>query len=669
MEHQYSHDRLIRAEIATLIGLMIQRPIDLSLPTSETIQNYIDRTESLLQELHQSMMKPWCGNRDLNADKISVRNPFESGAAMREPIFYGDESAYDFQYKDLACQKYLADEEWFETNKGFRIQEACNLTDVIGRLQTTRQIKCAASFRRQPPDQWTILPGFMFTTQDVADASGFAIEKIERFLNAFSCGPDEHNTSFTALNEFNITNAAPILKISEGTYILLQHYSLREAVYESPYFWMFDDKAYSPIALTNRGRFTERFVADRLEAVFGTSRVLRNVDIYKGKNRFAEADALVLYGDRAIIVQAKSKRLTIEARKGNDRRLKDDFKKAIQDAYDQTLLCADALGNDGFRFIDQSGDAIVIESKPRIIFPICILADHYPALAFQARQFLSIKTNKVVKPPLVLDVFTLDVIVEMLSSPLHLLNYLSLRARFDEKLIVSHELTILGFHLKYNLWFDDKYTSVMLGEDCAGALDIAMQARRGGWPGKRVPDGILTRFDNLPIGRLLTEIERIASPQVIGLGLSLLQLNSQTAKLLNSGINRIVSAAKRDGGNHDISVAVNPGNAGITIHCNGLPEKSARERLSTHCKVRKYDVRANAWYGLLLDPATGGIRAALVIEEDWRPDSQMDEVMAVWSKRSPASISELGSKPKKIGRNDPCPCGSGRKFKKCCLKI
>ena len=23
-------------------------------------------------------------------------------------------------------------------------------------------------------------------------------------------------------------------------------------------------------------------------------------------------------------------------------------------------------------------------------------------------------------------------------------------------------------------------------------------------------------------------------------------------------------------------------------------------------------------------------------------------------------------KPKKIGRNDPCPCGSGKKYKKCC---
>ena len=27
----------------------------------------------------------------------------------------------------------------------------------------------------------------------------------------------------------------------------------------------------------------------------------------------------------------------------------------------------------------------------------------------------------------------------------------------------------------------------------------------------------------------------------------------------------------------------------------------------------------------------------------------------------------LSTTPEKVGRNDPCPCGSGKKFKKCCL--
>ncbi|MDO9471295.1 MAG: SEC-C metal-binding domain-containing protein [Nitrosomonas sp.] len=27
------------------------------------------------------------------------------------------------------------------------------------------------------------------------------------------------------------------------------------------------------------------------------------------------------------------------------------------------------------------------------------------------------------------------------------------------------------------------------------------------------------------------------------------------------------------------------------------------------------------------------------------------------------------NRAKKIGRNDPCPCGNGRKYKKCCLNL
>ncbi|MGE4560981.1 MAG: YchJ family metal-binding protein, partial [Desulfobulbus sp.] len=31
-----------------------------------------------------------------------------------------------------------------------------------------------------------------------------------------------------------------------------------------------------------------------------------------------------------------------------------------------------------------------------------------------------------------------------------------------------------------------------------------------------------------------------------------------------------------------------------------------------------------------------------------------------------AAVPSSPAKAKKVGRNDPCPCGSGRKFKKCC---
>ena len=84
------------------------------------------------------------------------------------------------------------------------------------------------------------------------------------------------------------------MRTASESYILLQSYSLLEAVYESPIFWMGAEKTYAPTALTNRGLFAENFVAQRLEAVFDHGRVLRNVEIYRGKNRHTEADVLVL---------------------------------------------------------------------------------------------------------------------------------------------------------------------------------------------------------------------------------------------------------------------------------------------------------------------------------------------------------------------------------------
>ncbi len=37
---------------------------------------------------------------------------------------------------------------------------------------------------------------------------------------------------------------------------------------------------------------------------------------------------------------------------------------------------------------------------------------------------------------------------------------------------------------------------------------------------------------------------------------------------------------------------------------------------------------------------------------------------------TPLELGEIRANTHKVGRNDPCPCGSGKKYKKCCfLKI
>lgn len=428
---------------------MAKGEIDTSISKPSTLQNYLDQSEALLNEMHMSLEKPWMAAFEAiarNPRKANRIDPFSTAEGLREPIFYSAESAYNFQYEALAPQKYGADNDWLKLQFGFTIEEACIVAGKLRELQMQKLLSLREAMLKLHPDQWTYLPGFVFASNELEASTGLPLEKIERILMAFTVDSTKKNASFTSLSAFNETNAAPIIKNADNSYILLQHYSLLEVRYEAPFFWMARDKSYAAAASKNRGAFAEQFLAERLAGVFGPQHIYQNVDIYKGKDRFAEADVLVVYGDQAIVVQAKSKRLTIEARKGNDLQLKDDFKKAIHDSYDQALLCSKALLGEEYRFVSPSGETIKFVRRPTIIFPLCAVSDHFPALAAQARQFLKIKATKNVRPPIVTDVFFLDVLTEILDTPLHLLNYLALRAKFDKKLLASQELITLGVY-------------------------------------------------------------------------------------------------------------------------------------------------------------------------------------------------------------------------------
>ncbi|MGF6989236.1 uncharacterized protein YecA (UPF0149 family) [Lachnospiraceae bacterium PM6-15] len=49
----------------------------------------------------------------------------------------------------------------------------------------------------------------------------------------------------------------------------------------------------------------------------------------------------------------------------------------------------------------------------------------------------------------------------------------------------------------------------------------------------------------------------------------------------------------------------------------------------------------------------------------WEPIFSEEERVALYKEQK---LSTTIRKEKKIGRNDPCPCGSGKKYKKCCGK-
>ncbi|VFQ45394.1 SEC-C metal-binding domain-containing protein [Desulfoluna butyratoxydans] len=671
---QYTTERLVRTEISTIIGLACKTTLDTTHPGPAKIQEYIDRTDALLLELHKAMMPPIKELIDPNKLSDPDFNPFKNGDMLRESIFYGGESAYNFQYKDLSLIKYKHDSKWFQDNKGYSVEQAWILVSSLGQLQNNKINKVFPALTEKHPNEWTIYPSFTFTAEELSELSGIEISITKSFIESFVVPESIDNNTFAALDDFNPLNAYPIIKVSDTEYLLFQNYSLVEAMYETPFFWFNDDKGYKNKAKENRGLFTEKFSEERLKLVFGENRVFTNIDIYKDKKtRVGEIDVLVVFSNRAIVLQAKSKKLTIAARKGNDNCLREDFKKAVQDAYDQAFSCSEFLNDQNYKLIDSDGNELTLNRNYREIYPFCVISDHYPALSFQARQFLKYNTTNEIMPPFIMDVFLLDVMTEMLQSPLYFLSYINRRVTYSERILSNHELTILSYHLKQNLWIENDVSMIQLGDDICADLDLSMLNRRYKTPGVDTPDGILTKFRGTTFGQIINEIDNLDDPATIDLGFMLLSLSSDTVNQINNSIDHLCNLHMQDSKHHDLTLGFDKGQSGLTIHCNSDRSEVSAPRLRNHCHKRKYALKAKTWFGLCIVPKSKRIKFGLELSFDWEQSDQMDEL----TKDLPApQILSNGRKfnfrtkkrhGRKIGRNEPCPCGSGKKYKKCCL--
>jgi hypothetical protein len=101
----FSNDRLLRTEITTLLGFMVRQYLDMSVPTVAVLGELVARTDTLMLELHHALSRPMMSSLNDQTMSASSTGAAWDGMYMREPIFYGGESAYSFQYRDLLPAK------------------------------------------------------------------------------------------------------------------------------------------------------------------------------------------------------------------------------------------------------------------------------------------------------------------------------------------------------------------------------------------------------------------------------------------------------------------------------------------------------------------------------------------------------------------------------------
>ncbi len=137
---------------------------------------------------------------------------------------------------------------------------------------------CFEALSEQSPTEWTVLEGFAARPDVVAGISGMELGSIQKVLSAFTLPDGELNSGSKRL----MISMFPRVRLCFGercSYVLFSTYSLFQALYDSPFYWMFQDSNYKNTAAAHRGQFTEEFVHERLKRVFGGERVLRGVKV------------------------------------------------------------------------------------------------------------------------------------------------------------------------------------------------------------------------------------------------------------------------------------------------------------------------------------------------------------------------------------------------------
>ena len=319
-----------------------------------------------------------------------------------------------------------------------------------------------------------LLNVFSFKPHEI---NGLPKDTIDAFLETFSLEPGTVNQDFNIYGDFNTFDASPIICVGDGRYLLLSTFSLTQSIYESPFYWMSADLAYRDTAFANRGKATASIAYEMMVRVFGPGRVFQDIRVMRNKGEaVTDIDILAFVGNKAVVIQAKSKKLTQLARRGSEERLRRDFKAAIQDGYDQATACRRALLNRRHKFVDNAGNELRLEESLDEAYLVCLTSDDYPSLNRQTAQFL---TRKAGNPaPIAISLFDLDVLTFYLKDPFDFVYYQRQRTATADYYIAENEVALLAYHLSQRLWRDPKSDSdiVMLDASWAQFIDAHFQA-------------------------------------------------------------------------------------------------------------------------------------------------------------------------------------------------
>ena len=418
------------------------------------------------------------------------------------------------------------------------------------------------------------------------------------------------------------------------------------------------DRSYIAEALRRRGDFAESETANLLRSVFGASNVHRDVVLKKSKSEtVTDIDVLAIVGNKAIVAQVKSKRLTELAKLGDKMALMADFKLAIQEAYDQGLLCRRALlDRDTTLFV--KGDELHLSETIDDAYILCITVDHYPAVMHQLDVYLEKAPEDPF--PIALSIFDLDLVAFYLTDPFEFAYYVRQRISLSDYYKADTEMSLLGMHLKQKLFRNGEVDLEIVPVSFAQLIDANFPVARGFVPRTAAADKLHHEWKNSDFQKLVEQAKSVNEPRFTDVLFFLYDLAGKGADDLIKTLKLLKKKSASDNHSHDARILLTESRSGITILSEPSSSLVLQEKLLRLFQVAKYKSQADVWLAFGCLARSERLVDGIVFSKDpWKQDPTLEEL----SKNLRGRI--MMPSGEKVGRNQPCPCTSGKKFKHC----
>jgi len=476
-----------------------------------------------------------------------------------------------------------------------------------------------------------------------------------------------------AMSEIVEVRTRPLFVLPDNRVLLVDISNALDALWESfEQVAKMDQGFFSGQYQRERTKWLQQKTVDCLSRIFPLHHVYQNLtypDSDKGDGSTTELDIAVHWGPFLILLEAKAKQFRLESQLGDIGRLRSDIKANVEDAFAQARRAAKYIDQTNKpEFIEPStGRRLIIpKDKIRRIYLVTISQHLLAGLATRLSMFKDLGLFRSEEYPLSISIADLETVMNFCDGPDVLLHYIEKRLATQRELleILADELDFFGAYLQtrlqpVRLWDRE-------GVKPTGVLLHGFSAQFNDWFGYRrgdlsTPPKIELEIP-LEIKQVLGELRKRDDDASRWISFALLDMSDSMLDQIAKNLLDLRTATLTPGMFRRWTYSEGETVVSL-IGSLDLSPRLLEQRTKMRAIIEKYRHKGvkSIGLGVMVRDNSKPFHCATWVEGPWEYDAEMEKIM----QDEPPFVPAPGTKLP--GRNDPCLCGSGKKFKKCCL--